>query len=142
MPAQFQDFGSGVIPLSGVLYFLGIAAAMLYLNMVLLGRRHWAGGESERRALAPLDGPVRLGAAGAVQPDRAGRPVGQRADASDEGLHTLSRESLELIKQIPTDRPVFIQATTPRGPPRVRRDQGHLLGLLREYAARSGDRIR
>ncbi len=46
VPARFQDFGRGVIPLSGFVYFLGIAAAMLYLNMVLLGRRHWAGGET------------------------------------------------------------------------------------------------
>ena len=48
VPEQFRDFGSGVVPLSGVVYFLTLAAAMLYLNMVLLGRRHWAGGESSR----------------------------------------------------------------------------------------------
>ena len=48
VPAQFHDFGTGVIPLSGVFYFVSLAAAMLYLNMVLLGRRHWAGGEASR----------------------------------------------------------------------------------------------
>ena len=48
VPAQFDDFGTGVIPLSGVLYFVSLAAGMLYLNMVLLGRRHWAGGERSR----------------------------------------------------------------------------------------------
>ena len=48
VPAQFQDFGTGVITLSGLFYFLGLAVAMLYLNMVLLGRRHWAGGEASR----------------------------------------------------------------------------------------------
>ena len=46
VPAQFHDFGGGVVPLSGFFYFLALAAAMLYLNMVLLGRRHWAGGEA------------------------------------------------------------------------------------------------
>src|SRR5262249_44080656 len=48
VPAQFHDFGTGVIPLSGLFYFIALAAAMLYLNMVLLGRRHWAGGEASK----------------------------------------------------------------------------------------------
>ncbi|HXT59961.1 MAG TPA: ABC transporter permease subunit, partial [Pirellulales bacterium] len=41
---QFRDFGRGVISLSAVVYFLSIVAAMLYLCMVLIGRRHWQGG--------------------------------------------------------------------------------------------------
>ena len=48
VPAQFRDFGTGVISLSGLFYFLSLAVAMLYLNMVLLGRRHWAGGEASK----------------------------------------------------------------------------------------------
>ena len=48
VPSQFQEFGTGVITVSGLLYFSGVAAAMLYLNMMLLGRRHWAGGEASR----------------------------------------------------------------------------------------------
>src|SRR5260370_32090823 len=43
VPSQFHDFGTGVIPLSGLFYFLSMAAAMLYLNMILLGPPHWAG---------------------------------------------------------------------------------------------------
>ena len=54
MPAQFHDFGTGVITLSGLFYFLALAAAMLYLNMVLLGRRHWAGGEASQGTVAAL----------------------------------------------------------------------------------------
>ena len=38
---QFQEFGRGIIGLSGVVYFVMIAAVMLYLCMVLIGRRHW-----------------------------------------------------------------------------------------------------
>ena len=37
-------FGRGVISLSSVAYFLTIVALMLYLSMVLIGRRHWRGG--------------------------------------------------------------------------------------------------
>ena len=38
---QFQEFGRGIISLSGIIYFVMIAAIMLYLCMVLIGRRHW-----------------------------------------------------------------------------------------------------
>jgi ABC-2 type transport system permease protein len=142
VPARFQDFGSGVIPLSGFVYFLGIAAAMLYLNMVLLGRRHWAGGEaSGGRWLHSL---VRFGSvllalfSVIVLIDL----WGARADASAERLHTLSRESLDLVNQIPADRPVMIQCYySPQVPREFVETKATLLGLLREYAARSGGRI-
>ncbi len=42
--SQFRDFSRGVISLASVAYFLGIVALMLYLCMVLIGRRHWRGG--------------------------------------------------------------------------------------------------
>jgi ABC-2 type transport system permease protein len=142
VPAQFQDFGTGVITLSGLLYFLGLAAAMLYLNMVLLGRRHWAGGEASRgrwlhsavRFAAVLLGLFSL----TLMVDR----LGVRADASAAKLHTLSRESLDLVRQIPDDRPVLIQAYySPDVPREFVETKADLLGLLKEYAARSGGKI-
>jgi ABC-2 type transport system permease protein len=144
IPAVFQDFGTGVIPLGGVIFFLGSAAAMLYLNMVLLGRRHWAGGEASFghwihsivRFVSVVAALVGL----TVLVDHMNV---LRADTSAEQLHTLSRESLELAKNIPADRPVLIQAyyspTVPRDYVEVQSD---LLGLLKEYAARSAGKIR
>jgi ABC-type uncharacterized transport system involved in gliding motility auxiliary subunit/ABC-type transport system involved in multi-copper enzyme maturation permease subunit len=41
---QFHDFGRGVVSLSGIVYFLLIVAVMLYLSIVLIGRRHWRAG--------------------------------------------------------------------------------------------------
>ncbi len=46
--SQFRDFSRGVVSLSSVAYFLGIVALMLYLCMVLIGRRHWRGGQEGR----------------------------------------------------------------------------------------------
>jgi len=42
---QFRDFGRGILSLSGLAYFLLIVVAMLYLSMVLIGRRHWVRGK-------------------------------------------------------------------------------------------------
>ncbi len=142
VPARFQDFGSGVVPLSGFLYFLGIAAAMLYLNMVLLGRRHWAGGEASGGRW--LHSVVRFGAVllGLLSLTVLIDLWGARADASGEGLHTLSRESRDLVNQIPSDRPVMIQCYySPQVPREFVETKATLLGLLREYAASSGGRI-
>ncbi len=47
-----------------------------------------------------------------------------RADASAERLHTLSPESIELVGQIPDDKPVLIQAYySPDVPREYRGDQ-------------------
>lgn len=140
---QFRDFGSGVIPLSGVVYFVSIAGAMLYVNMILLGRRHWAGGERSRglwahaltRSIAVV---VALGALTILTAS-----FGSRIDASAEGLHTLSAESRALIAKIPKDRPVFIQAYySPDVPREYVETRATLVNLLKQYAAVGGDKIR
>ncbi len=143
IPSVFQDFGTGVISFGGVFYFLGCAAAMLYLNMVLLGRRHWAGGESSfGRWLHSIVRFVSVVAA-ILSLNVLVDHLSVRADTSAEQLHTLSQESLDLARSIKADRPVLIQAyyspTVPRDYVEVQSD---LLGLLKEYAARSGGNIR
>jgi ABC-2 type transport system permease protein len=142
VPAQFQDFGTGVITFSGLLYFLGGAAAMLYLNMVLLGRRHWAGGEASRGRW--LHSAIRFAAVilALFSLDILVGRLGVRADTSAEQLHTLSRESRDLVRQVPDDRAVLIQAFySPEVPREFVETKADVLGLLKEYASRSGGRI-
>ncbi len=143
VPAQFHDFGTGVIPLVGVVYFLSFAAAMLYVNMVLLGRRHWAGGEQSRgRWVHSVVRVLSVVLALASFDVLVGR-LGARADMTAERLHTLSPETLTLLKQIPKDRPVLIQAYySPEVPREYVETKSDLIGLLKEYAAKGGDRIR
>jgi ABC-2 type transport system permease protein len=143
VPDQFSDFGSGVIPLSGILYFLSLAAAMLYLNMILLGRRHWAGGESSRGRLAHAIVRVVSLVLALVSLSVLVASLGIRFDSSAEGLHTLSPESRGLIAQIPSDRPVYVQAYySPDVPREFVATKSELLGLLKEFEARSGGKIR
>ena len=147
VPARFQDFGRGVITLSGFFYFLGVAAAMLYLNMVLLGRRHWAGGESSggrwlHSAVRVASVLLALFSVTVLIDQWGGWVWGGRVNASEAKLSTLSPESLDLIKQIPADRPVMIQAYySPEVPREFVETKVNLLGLLREYAAKSGGKI-
>lgn len=143
VPAHFRDFGAGLISLANVFYFISLTAAMLYLNMILLSRRHWAGGQERfGRWLHYLTRVVCLIVALAsifVMTTHAG----QRFDASAEGLNTLSAVSKSLVRQVPTTRPVFIQAYySPEVPSEFVQTKSDLLNLLREIQAIGGDRIR
>ena len=143
IPSEFRDFGTGVITASGVFYFVSLAVAMLYLNMILIGRRQWAGGvRSQGLATHAVVRVLALVVALIGLNGLIGK-VGLRFDNSQEKLYTLSKESEALIKQIPTDRPVYIQAYYS---PNVPRDyvvpKANLLNLLQEYAALGGSRIR
>ena len=143
IPAQFHDFGTGVIPASGVFYFVTMAGAMLYLNMILIGRRHWAGGERSRGLAGHSLARVLALVVGLIAVNSLVAKAGWRVDNSAEHLYTLSAESKALIKQIPDDRPVYIQAYySPEVPRDYVEAKANLLGLLREYAALGGDKIR
>jgi ABC-2 type transport system permease protein len=143
VPSQFRDFGQGVVPLSGVLYFVSLAAAMLYLNIVLLGRRHWAGGERSRRLWAHATTRVIALVVALIGLDAMVARAGWRMDWSAEGLNTLSSESKKLIRELPSDRPVYIQAfISPEVPREYIEARTDLVNLLKEYAAIGGNRIR
>ena len=131
---QFEPFGIGLVWLSNVLYFVSFAGFMLYLNYVLIGRRHWAGGRhgSEMgwhylaRALSVA---VILIGANAVLAN-----VDPNEDFTSEQLYTVSPVTKSLIKELDGSRPVLIQAFVSRDVPReyvpVRTT---LLGLLSQY---------
>ncbi len=144
IPSQFHDFGTGVVPLSGVVYFLAMAAGMLYLNRVLLGRRHWAGGQAS--AGRWIHAVVRVASVvlALISADvLVSRWINVRVDATEERLHTLSKPSRDLVQSLPTDRPVYIQAYySPEVPREYVQVKADLLNTLREFAAMGGDKIR
>ncbi len=141
--SQFHDFGGGVIPIGGVFYFVSLTLAMLYVNVVLLGRRHWAGGEhSEKHGMHAAIRLICLFCALASVCVLVNN-LGWRIDATSERLHTLSDETMRVIKKIPSDRPVFIQAYYS---PEVPRDyvavKDDLINTLKQASAMSNGRIR
>jgi len=139
---QLADFSRGVLDLAGVVYFLMIIVVMLYLSMVLIGRRHWFTGKNRWamvghyvvRTLAMAV--VAFGAVIVV------RHHNLRADISSEQLSSLSPQTRELIGNLKVDRPVqidaYISPTVPESYVQTRLD---LLAALREIEALGSDNI-
>ncbi len=142
LSSQFRDFGRGVISLSSVGFFLLIVVAMLYLSMLLIGRRHWQGGKDGGslsghyfvRALSLL-----LGAAGLVL---ISERFDRRVDISSEQLSSLSAQTKKLIKDLDPKHPVQIDAyVSPTVPESFVETRLNLLSALREFEALDRSKI-
>jgi ABC-2 type transport system permease protein len=104
---QFADFQRGVISLGGIAYFVLIAVVMIYLSMVLIGRRHWQSREDGAvlglhyflRALALLA--IAVGVTMAVQSRNW-----LRADVSFAQLSSLSPDTKKLLAELVANKDV------------------------------------
>ncbi|MEX2301817.1 MAG: Gldg family protein [Bryobacterales bacterium] len=139
---QFRDFASGVVSLSSLLYFVSFAAAMVYLNVVLLGRRHWP----TNKGAAPLGRhyaarAVALVIAVASLTVLAAR-LGGRLDVTAEQIHSLNSSTRELILGLDSKRPVFLQAyLSPDVPRRYLQARNDIVAMMREFDAIGGGRV-
>lgn len=138
VPEQFRDLSSGVITVAALVYFTALGAAVLYLSVKLAGRRRWPasglGWHFGARALCLL-------AATAALTVIAGR-AGTRADVTSERVHSLSPDTLNLLRSIDPRRPVFIQAyLSPEVPRSYLEVRSSLSNLLREYSAIGRERL-
>jgi len=109
--SHFEDLSKGVVSLSSIVYFVSIIVLMLYLSMVLIGRRHWASGEL---------GPVRtmhfaartvlmvFSIIGLCWLLAARDPI--RWDVTSEKLSTLSPKTVELLDGLDEDFRATVEA--------------------------------
>jgi ABC-2 type transport system permease protein len=140
--AHFLDFARGVIPLSGLLYFASLAGLFLYLNALLVGRRHWpqhTTGVSiaTHQVLRAMSVCVALVGFNVLV---SRLPV--RLDATAERLNSLSDETRRLIDSVPAGRPVFIQAfVSPEVPELYVQTRENLLSVLHEIASRARAKV-
>ena len=139
---HFDDFAKGIVSLTAILYFDAVTAFFLYLNVLLLSRRHWA----------PVAGGYPLwlhhavrAAAIAMALVSVGVIVGRasvRLDVTAEQLHSLSAETRALIEDLPSDRPVFIQAyISPTAPEPFVQTRSNIISILEEIDAIAGSRV-
>ena len=152
---QFQEFGRGIIGPSGVLFFLMIAAVMLYLCMVLIGRRHWnrsgswfiMGSHFILRAVAL--GVIAIGLVYVLFSHPTVFHHSIRLDATSERLSTLSPHTIGVLADLRTSyqdaeikRPVRIEAfVSTKVPEMYLQTRLNLLSTLRELKARSGNML-
>ncbi len=143
---QFRDFERGVISLGGVTYFVAIATVMVYLSMVLIGRRHWQAREEGGallghylvRTIALLC--LAVGVTQIVQSRNS-----LRADISSERLSTLSADTLSILQDLRQDenaKTIKIDAyVSPQVPTDYVATKMNFLSTLSELQALSGGKI-
>jgi len=150
---QFQEFGRGIIGPSGVVFFVMIAAVMLYLCMVLIGRRHWnrsgawfvMGFHFILRAVALAA--IAVGAVYCLYNHPTIFRHSTRLDATSERLSTLSPDTIGVLDELRTTyqaaeikRPLRIEAfVSTEVPETYLQTRLNLLSTLRELKARASD---
>ncbi|MEZ5944168.1 MAG: Gldg family protein [Planctomycetaceae bacterium] len=131
---RLSDFTRGNIAMGSLFYFVGLTAFFLYLNSVMIARRHWAGGEDS----------VSLSSQYAVRTVCLGLAIlcwsyvfqtsGFQIDASSEKLHSLTSTTRDLLKNVPEDKPVTIQAfVSKRAPGEYTRVRKELIDRLEAF---------
>jgi len=139
---HFGDFARGVVRLKGMVYFASLAGFFVYLNVLLLGRRHWPReADGLRMGLHQTIRAVTLGVALLAINVMVGRTA-TRVDLTAERLHSLSPATARLLADLDPDRPVFIQAfVSPDVPESFVQTRANLLGILAEIDAEAGPRV-
>jgi len=134
--AQFDDCRRGVFSLSSISYFTMVIVIGLYISMVLIGRRHWSGGRDGRsllghylvRTVALITAVLCLNVV-----FRTHDII--RYDATDGKVSSLSRSTVELIRDIKSEHPIkieaFISVDLPQSYVRTRYD---LISMLKEFS--------
>ncbi|QDV49151.1 Gldg family protein [Gimesia fumaroli] len=138
---QFQDFSAGVLPLGSILYFISLAVMMLYLNRILITRRHWSAQEQNSMGLQYLVRTVSL-AVILISANVIVSYGSSRIDMTSEKVYSLSQTTKDLIAKIDEKNPITIEAFIS---PEVSREyvpiRKRLIGLLREYNQLGGKRL-
>ncbi|MCS7237780.1 MAG: Gldg family protein [Thermoguttaceae bacterium] len=139
---QLRDFTRGIVSVSGILYFLTIIVAMVYLSMILIGRRHWIIGRQSR--IMNLHYAVRVVSTIIIGLSFvvifSNQPI--RLDMTSERLNSLSRYTLSLLRELNPERPVQVEAfISPQVPEAYVQTRLNLINTLREINARARGKV-
>ena len=139
---HFSDFARGIVSFSGLLYFMALAGIMIYLNVILIGRRHWPlEADGYKMWVHHLIRGLALLVALISFVTILGR-MSFRLDVTAEQLHSLSGKTKTLLKALPDDRPVLIQAYVSKEVPQnYVQTRSNLIGFLKEISANSRNKV-
>ena len=142
---QLREFGQGSIALSNVLYFLALTTIGLFLNFVVITKRHWSSDQETKlywlyagQVLSML---VIAGSFYAISV-KAGNYYDTELDMTTQRINTLSPTSIDVIADAAEKRKVYIQAyVSEQVPTEFVAIKKRLMRLLRQYSQRGGDMI-
>ena len=132
---RFDDFGRGVLSLSGISYFLLVATFGVYLCMVLIGKRHWSGGRDGNAKLAHFL--TRIALLGVLA--YAGSLLFRnrdllRLDATEMKVSSLSPVTSEMIRSLGKDRDIVVDAfISEEVPEQYAKIKYQIVSLLKEF---------
>jgi ABC-2 type transport system permease protein len=143
---NLRDFTVGMIPLSSVFYFLALTVFMLYLNLIVISRRHWSRGEHFTHAphyiVRVLSMLVGLGSLGYLCNTSAANQW-TRADLTSERVYSLDPVTLETLEKVKESNlkvtmQAFVSSDVPR---KYVNTKNQLISLLRQYNQQGGNNI-
>ncbi len=138
---QLTDFSVGILPLSGTAWFVFFAAVMLYLNLIVISKRRWAGTDQLGMGLQFAIRAICLViTCASVLVIFWTYPA--RADWSAEHLFTLSDATRSTLKDLKSSQKITIQSfISPDVPGDYVEIRRQLRGLLREFELQGGGAI-
>lgn len=137
-----NQFGAGMIPFGGVVYFLSITALFLYLNSVMIARRHWQGVPGS--ASMGIQYLIRAASLAVVVTSLsyATSVMGGRVDLTKGSLFSLSEVSRKTVAGIDSKRPVTLTAYISQDVPKEYLPvQKKLQGLLQQFDKIGGSNV-
>lgn len=143
---RFAEFAMGAIPLNGVLYFISLTVFALYLNLVMITKRHWSASEQANMGTQFL---VRTAAVCVILVSlnvitrATGGVFALQADLTAEKVFSLTDTTHEIVEGIPEDKPVEVIAfISEEVPPEYVTEHKRLTSLLRQYDRIGGSKLR
>ena len=143
---NLRDFTLGLIPFTNVLYFISLTLVMLYLNLVVVGERHWRRGEQTSLAMQFAIRAASLAVGLIAFNYLCGNAISStwsRADLTSEQLYTLDNATVETLQKVKEDdQLVTVQAFVSRDVPRKYvNTKKQLVGLLRQFDEYGGQNV-
>ena len=143
---HLTDFTIGQISLVSIVYYIGLTVVMLYLNMVVISKRHWNRGKEGNIGWQLILRAVALAvAAFAIFHIVDTSPLTSRAqlDLTEEKLFTLNPATLETLEKVrDSDKKITVQAYISEDiPQKYTNVKKNLQGMLRQYDSFGGENV-
>lgn len=138
---QLYSFSNGLLSFSSLAYFCSLIGFMLYLNKVLISRRHWSASQAANMGVQYTARIASLAVA-LISLNLVAARTDTTVDLTAERVFSLSDATRKMVDGIPDDASIRINAYLSSDLPRqyvpVRK---RLIGLLRQFNQLGGNKV-